>query len=400
MRGLAGPPDAASPPAWVWQAKHTAALMRIRWTPDGQQVVSASADGDVRIWAPGRAERALRLAMPGGLYDFDLVPPQGLVFAGAAGRVGAALIGHDAVETRQGPGGPITGVAVHGDLGAYANQEGLLVLGRGFGDSRQQLGVAETGTRLDSLQFSQDGRWVTAGGADGVVWLGRLDESGALLEVQRLQGHGGPIVALAFVHGDGVPIGLISAAADGSWRRWPLAGRSLGLVLRDDRGRPLRGEGVISLEFLADRAGLVVRTKDMGDWRFGLDPSPGAHSRQGVPLVGSPPLAEGSQSLGLRALPWRDLVGERVLLRGHWATPSRWVESPDGQHVATAAQTGLVRLWPLLTPDGLAQAAKVLGRRCISAGDREELLLEDPETAATTARHCLDGPAAVEETAP
>ena len=283
---------------------HTAAVRRAVWSPDGAEVLTASADGSARLWpAAGGASRVLRL--PGsdgarGLWSAEFSPD---------GReVALASADHTAAIVPLRGGAPLR-LRGHTDevYAASFSADGALLVTVAM-DATARVWERDGGSDVIALPGHADllggvridaTRGLLLGTpAGGAAWVWQVDQPGAPLV---LRGHRGSVVSARF-SADGRRI--VTASADGSARRWHLG----------DDPDLLRGHaaGLEHASFAPD--GRTVATASM-------DGTARVWPRDGRPAV---------------------------VLRGHREGSSIAAGfSPDGLRLATAGADGLARLWSL-----------------------------------------------------
>ena len=156
---------------------HTSGVTSLSFAADGALLVSASTDGMVRVWDLAE-RRCLHVLAEHGSAVRDVA---------VGGQVGlAASVGDDAT------------------LRLWEPSAGRL------------LRTIRHPQQVGAVAFSDDGKTLASGAADGVIRLWNSD-TGALRK--ELHGHQGPIAALAF-H-PRAPT-LLSGGRDGTLRRWSL----------------------------------------------------------------------------------------------------------------------------------------------------------------------------------
>ncbi len=381
--------------SWQWRPEHSAAVLDVVWSRGGQRVVSASADGALQSWEPDGLSGTEALVMGGGLYDLA-VGGGAIWIAGAQGELGRVAADFAGIESHHLTGSRLVSLAWAGGVLAAADLEGVVSLVRPTRSGKLEVLVqTPTGGRLGDLVPSPDGKAIAAGGADGVVWLWRLSGK-RVLEVQRLRGHPAPVRALAFDTA-GASTVLHSVDDAGSWRTWPVQGRSLGRVLRDGKGAVLDGRRVTGLGWSEDGEALFVSLEGGESLAYALDgvlqgPGPTTSGGEGLPMRSERlSLANETVHSGVAievvdrnyAVPPPDSGGTRqapYLLPGHVDQVHTVSVHPGYSHLVSASEDRTVRLWPLHTPGDLLGAVQSLGG-CIEARDRRRHLLEDGDTA-------------------
>ncbi|MDC0723425.1 WD40 repeat domain-containing serine/threonine-protein kinase [Nannocystis bainbridge] len=292
---------------------HAAAIEQAAFLADGRTVVTAGLDGAARVWPrDGRAStrlgghregastalaaspdgaRLLTVGSDGRLRLWSLSGAEPVLLASLTAPRGAALL-----DARWSPAG---------ELAAVAGEDGRVHVVRFPPVGPPSLDeVAAHAGAVRVLQFMSDGTAVASAGDDGPVRVTPL--AGATVRKASLQGHAGPVRALAV---DGEL--LASAGDDAVARVWSLARpEAAPIVLRGHAGSigqvQLRPDGLAALTASTDGTAC--------EW----------------PLDG----------------------GEPVTLRGH--TDAVWIAaySPDGAAILTASADGSARLWSR-RPEGL-----------------------------------------------
>lgn len=196
------PAGAAPPrPTLVLDAGgHTDRVNQVLFTPDGQRLVSVSADKSIRLWdvATGEALGVLRPPAgrgPEGMLFTAAVSPDGRLLAVGGYPLGAGQDGHPVYLITL-PGGPLqTALRGHTDV-------------------------------IHGLAFSPDGKWLASASADGTARIWDVARG----ECRRvLRGHSDVVYAAAFAP-DGSR--LATASQDGTARLWSWADGRTESVLR------------------------------------------------------------------------------------------------------------------------------------------------------------------------
>lgn len=293
-------------PRLEWE-RHAGAVYGAAFTPDGQQVVSASADGTLRVWevASGASLRVIEGAKLGA-WSLALSPDGTKAAAGckdgmlrefrvADGTLVRELAGHlgyvrSVVYTRD--GSRLLSSADDGSVRVWADaqEDAVAVL---EGHRGGVLGIA----------LSPDEKLVLSGGRDGTVRLWDLAE-GKLLKT--LAGHRGWVEAVTFAEGGRT---AVSAGRDARVLRWDVAsGELLGEM---EHGAPVYGLACSPDGKLVYSAG---STPDVACW----DPG----------------------------------TGERVAgLKGHAKAANAVAVSPDGRLLVTASSDTTLLVWGAPDPN-------------------------------------------------
>jgi WD40 repeat protein len=214
------------------------------------------------------------------------------------------------------------------------------------------------GVQINSIAFSQDGRLLATGGADGRARVWDVPSSlftGQGQELVSLEGHSGWIRDLAF-NGDGSR--LVTVSDDGSARVWDSSfeGPGEGLVfVYGHPGLPL----IVSLDLSADGRRLAVANSDL------------------TPKI------------------WDAESGELLLtLSGHEDEVQQIVFSPDGRMIVTSSLDDTVRGWDSSSGSELF---RLVDQSC-NAGLSDLCLIAFSPDGALLANSEFDGQVRVYET--
>ncbi|HAJ60434.1 MAG TPA: hypothetical protein DCP31_15155, partial [Cyanobacteria bacterium UBA8543] len=204
---------------WTWQG-HTASVNAVTLTPDGQQVISASADGTLKVW-DAKSGQSLR-AWQGHTAPVNAVTltPDGQqavsVSADGTMRVWDIKTGQS-LPTVEGHTAPVNAVAVtpDGQQVISASLDGILrVWDLKNGKSIRTL-EGHTAS-VNAVAVTPKGQQVVSALNDGnlIIWDAKSGQS-----LSTLEGHTAPVLGVA-VTPDGQQ--AVSASADSTLRVWDL----------------------------------------------------------------------------------------------------------------------------------------------------------------------------------
>jgi RNA polymerase sigma factor (sigma-70 family) len=387
---------------------HAGAVKAVRFAPDGRAVASAGADGVIRLWEADTGRVLQTLAGHRGPVHALAFAPDGktLASAGEDGTVRLWGLAPGAPRrTSYAHTGPVRALAfsTDGKVLASAGADRRVILWRpdtglafgdynlrtvgplalAFVDERRLAIAAEAGTvrlvdvvanqqlreyrgmvwAVHALACSRDGRWLVAGGQDGVFV--RWDVESGKADEHESHGHRGP-VWWADVSPDGRLVA--SGGLDGTVRLWDLAsGRPLE-TYRPDWQTPRRLSYVNRVAFARGGAGVAATGADgvihLWDRAKGTWERWPAHRGKVTALARDPAArllvsagADGAVSL------WDTATGEKVRnFAGVAGEMGSLAVSADGRQVVGVEADGSAHLWELATGTRLgAPSAKGSG---------------------------------------
>ncbi|AGY58115.1 caspase family protein [Gloeobacter kilaueensis] len=277
---------------------HSQWVTSVSFSPDGERIASASADGTVRLWS-----------RRGTLLQ---------VLRGHTGEV---------TQVRFAPNGErIATAGIDRTVRLWDNGGHLLqtLIGHGRG--------------IYGLSFSPDGQLLATASADRTIRLWRMDGTA----LRTLHGHTGPVLGVAFS-----PDGqlLATASADRTVRLW----RTDGTALRTLRGH---SDWVQGVAFSPDSRTLATGSLDktVRLWKRSGEPVAVLRGHtDAVPAVRFSPdgrfIASASFDKTVRL--WQLNAQPAAILSAHTGEVSALDFSPDSRTLATASLDKTVRLWHL-----------------------------------------------------
>jgi RNA polymerase sigma factor (sigma-70 family) len=382
---------------------HEGTVRAVRFAPDGQAVASAGADGVIRLWVPDTGQVLHTLAGHCGAVNALAFSPGGKTLA-SAGEDGTVRLWDPATGAQRrtccGHTGPVRALAfsTDGKVLASAGMDRHVLLWRpdsdqpsgdcdlrtvaplalAFVDEKRLAVASEAGAvrlfdvaankrlcdypgmvwAVNALACSRDGRWLVAGGQDGVFL--RWDVASGKADEHETPGHRGPVWCVD-VSPDGRAIA--SGGLDGTVRLWDSAsGRALE-TYRPDWQTPRGLSYVSAIAFVLGGRGVAAAGADgvihFWDRTKGAAAHWPAHRGKVTALAACPGgrLLASAGADGAVCL-WQTATGEKVRTYGGVAGEVRNLAvSPDGERLAGVAADGTVHLWELDTGKPLAAAA-------------------------------------------
>lgn len=310
---------------------HSAQVTDLAFTPDGEDIVSASNDKTIRIWdwQSGVTLRTIR----------------GYLGNGSDGKIFAVAVSPDGKTIAAGGyfGASLGDKPPYGDIRLFEFATGKM---------KAVLRAADYATY--DLAFSPDGKTLAAGGADGVVYLWKPDDksaSGWTLD-KKLDADSWHIDKLAFA---AAGTRLAATTTDNGIRLWDVA-KGEEIVLPDE-AEALRDISVMALAVSQDGSLFATGSKDgmVQLWRAADGTQARAMPKQDF-LIGSLTFTKGSRlvaSCGYRcadkhrSVVWNTDIGEKALdYTGHDGTVYASAANADGSLVATAGGTrNAIQVW-------------------------------------------------------
>lgn len=331
---------------WVHQRNrfdgHSGAIWRVEFDQSGEQILSVSADGTLRLWqADGTLMQSIASPVA-ALQDAALSPAGDWIVA-------VDRTGHGYLWNREGvlaqrwvmPGGqPAQVVRFSPDGAAIATGgiDGQIHLWHGETAAPLQT-LGEHRGRLKTLVFSEDGTTLWTGDDQG--WISQWSMDGT--RQGEIQGHTGPVLDLALAGNT-----LAAASGDGEVSLWAMD--TGGDFLQSLAQFPGHEGAVNSVQFTADGQQVITGGTDkaLRLWNLAgqLQTTLRGHAGQVLTVASHPRLPALVSGGGDRALHLWYLERPHITpLAAHQAAVYSTAISPDGDTIATVSQDQTLRLW-------------------------------------------------------
>ncbi|WP_257461977.1 SIR2 family protein [Archangium lipolyticum] len=364
-------------------------------TPDGSRVVSACADGTLRVWEVETGRELATLEGHEGRVWGCAVMPDGRRVVSASDD-GTLMVWEVEtglkLATLKGHGGKLWACAVtpDGRRVVSASTDGLLKVWE-VETGREVATLAGHGNTVNHCAVMPDGSRVVSASTDGTLKVWEV-ETGR--EVATLEGHKAPVWGCA-VMPDGRRV--VSASTDGTLKVWEVrTGRALATL--NGRGRNLWGCAVMP------DGRRVVSASDDGTlmvWDVGTGRELATLKGHRFPVRGCAVMPDGRRVVSASddgtLKVWDVGTGRELATQGeHRGEVLACAVTPDGRRVVSASDDGTLQVWEaetgrrLVTLEGhgrtLGCAVTPDGRLVVAASDDGSFKVWEVETGRELAR--------------
>ncbi|WP_017302022.1 caspase family protein [Nodosilinea nodulosa] len=385
---------------------HGDAVYAVAFSPDGQQIVSGSADKTIQLWNAQTGEPIGEPLRGHGdeIYALAFSPDGQRIVSGSADKtlqLWNAQTGEPIGEPLQGHGDAVRSVAFSSD--------GQRIVS-GSADKTLRLWNAQTGEPIGeplrghgaavwSVAFSPDGQRIVSGSADKTIRLWNAQTGEPIGE--PLRGHEADVSAVAFS-----PNGqqIVSGSGDTTVRLW-------NAQTGEPIGQPMQGHEVVvsTVAFSPDGQRIVSGSwdKTVMLWDVQTEKPIGQPLRgHGAPVTAVMFSPNGerivSSSVDKTVRLWEAQTGQPIhqLLPGHRAAVNAVAFSPAtattvnglDQRIVSASDDGVIQIWNAQTGQPIGQpiqghdapiravAFSPDGQRIVSGSDDKTLRLWDAQT--------------------
>ena len=321
---------------------HAGAVASAAFSADGARIVTASADSTARVWRADGTGTPVVLRHRGAVSTAVFSPDGDRVLTASADSIARIwrADGTGAPVELRGHAGVVTAATFSRDGGhvlTHSNDNTVRVW-RSDGQGRPVTLRGHAG-QVSSVALSPDGNFVATGAEDATARVWRSDGAGVPVV---LRGHNGAILGVAFSP-DGQQVA--TASVDGDVRIWRRDGAKAPVVLRG------HADQVLGAAFSADGKRVVSWSSDGSARLWHADGSGKSHELHGhLGVVRSAAFSPDGRWIvtagndGSARLWSSAPVGAAAVLR----EPERingGAFSPDGARVVTASADGMARIW-------------------------------------------------------
>jgi WD40 repeat protein len=326
---------------------HSASILSVVFSPDGQIIASGSEDGTIRLWnLDGNSIRPPFQYHAGWVFSVAFSPDGQLIASGSSDKTIRLwdLDGNPIGKPFEGHSASVRSVAFSPDGQTIVSGSDDRTI-RLWDLDGNPVGVPFQGHRnsILSVAFSPDGQVIASGSADETIRLWDLNCN--FIGVKSLQGHRNLVWSVAFSP-DGQTIA--SGSADETIRLWDLNGNPVGRAFAGHR------HSVLSVAFSPDGQTIAsgstdetIRVWDLGGNLIGI-PFQG-HRHSVLSVAFSPDkqtIVSGSDDATIRLWDLADNLIEQVF-QGHRDWVFSVAFSPDGQTIVSGSDDTTICLWDL-----------------------------------------------------
>ena len=410
MNGSVTLRDPRAPAAAQATVPHPQPVWQALFTPSGDALITASADGRVRRYSLSAAcvgSWQGEVCVQSIDVCVDTVPCSAIAAARASDGAGLLVAGAPQKVMRWDLiGDPVTLPFVgqvtrdtptslaarpgSAGLAVRTLRGGVVIIGASGGNVGLPVSLPEALAHVVThLGWSDDGRLLVSTAADGPPRLWAIDEQGAVTGTWPLLGHGSsPTVFVSFDRQSRI----ITVGRDGGLRIW--SGRApapVSVPLAGLTGRDVRRLGFDGEQLLVESASACLRFSPEGE-RLSSQPGacPGELSSGASQRVGDAVLTGQTDGDVAFKLP-QGASFETVTLHAHTGAVKRVALRGDLGGVASAAADGPVRLWTFADLSDVSDRLARLAGPCALERDRSQYLGSLAADANTAPTSCTDG---------
>jgi WD40 repeat protein len=331
---------------------HTSTVFSVAFSPDGQRIVSGSLDGTLRLWdLQGKQIGQPFPKHQGSVWSVAFSPDGQYIVSGSGSILGSKdntvrlwdIQGKQIGQPFQGHTGNVQSVAFspNGQRILSGSTDNSLRLWDLQGKQIGQPFQGHTGAVL-SVAFSPDGQRIVSGGGDNTLRL--WDLQGNQIG-QPFQGHTESIFSVAFSPDSQR---IVSGSDDQTLRLWDIQGKQIGQLFQGHTNR------VWSVDFSPDGQRIVSGSDDQTVRLWDVQGRQNGQSFQGhtssVRSVAFSPDGQRIISGGLdNTLRLWDIQGKQIgqPFQGHTSSVLSVAFSPNGQRIISGGEDNTLRLWDM-----------------------------------------------------
>ncbi|MBD2526661.1 CHAT domain-containing protein [Nostoc sp. FACHB-133] len=318
---------------------HKQPIKTTAFSPDGQMIVTGSADGTVKLWSLDGKQLQSLTAHKQAVNSATFSPDGQMIVTGSADGT-VKLWSLDGKQLQS-----LTAHKQAVNSATFSPDGQMIVTGSADGtvklwslDGKQLQSLTAHKQAVNSATFSPDGQMIVTGSADGTVKLWSLDGK----ELKTLPAHNQPVNSATFSPDGQV---IVTGSADGTVKLWSLDGKELKTL-------PAHNQPVNSATFSPDGQIIASASNDNTVKLWSLDGKElktlYGHSNVVKNVAFSPDgkiIASASADKTVKL--WSIDGKELKTLYGHSNEVTSISFSPDSKIIATASSDTTVKLWSL-----------------------------------------------------